>query len=700
MIDTEKLLGRINDKGVILSEKSISNLGVVRRRLVDIDGMLKEKLVLAKVREGIRRQEEERLKRVKREDEIEEKDDDDRDIDTDSSKVKRKKPKPSGPGGILGPAGALLTGAGFAVVAQNLGFFRVATQVLKGVGTVALATFMGLATVVDTGYKIVSAVEAKTLQMFGERGLKTLKTFQKVFTTFVNVAVISAISAAGMRAFGFTRGRLFPKIKVKPKVKTPTPVDITDLRTKPPKKLEKILKKSKVRSRPKRLVGSELKKRIFEIRGKDFAFSEAQREASKNFSRTGTPLNLEERELIRPRRRVKKMQVGKTRVKVKPQNVIPDTRLPEISIGDMPGDLGSNPTLVRNFNAEVRRFNKAPINSSRKAAASARINQMLNSTGLFEDEMQDFFRGNKDIKRMRVLKGKSAGGFRGAPDYDNFFNFNKRAPFFDPENPRGSTFGGGFSDSFFDTKPKPLTSRQILSQQGSFNAPKIINQVTKNADNFTNVKSLSTLLEAFGGAPLVKATRQFLGNTVGRIPLLGDLIGLALDVFLFKEPIQRALFMAAGGALGGSIGAWLGGILGTAVPVVGNLAGAVVGGFLGGVGGDMLGGFLYDVLFAGKPGFPAGESQTPLEKGAKGVVKLGLSGGGLVPALLSMNNGGSVPDIAYSASYDKPGAGSVRFIPIFVPSEERDVESANVSGVVITKRKRSQSSLYAGGLIS
>ena len=217
MIDTEKLLGRINDKGVILSEKSISNLGVVRRRLVDIDGMLKGKLVLAKVREGIRRQEEERLKRVEREDEIEEKDDDDRDIDTDGSKVKRKKPKPSGPGGILGPAGALLTGAGFAVIAKNLGFFRVATQVLKGVGSVALATFMGLATVVDTGYKIVSAVEAKTLQMFGEKGLKTLKTFQKVFTTFVNVAVVSALSAAGMRAFGFTRGKLFPKLsKVKP----------------------------------------------------------------------------------------------------------------------------------------------------------------------------------------------------------------------------------------------------------------------------------------------------------------------------------------------------------------------------------------------------------------------------------------------------------------------------------------------------
>ena len=363
----------------------------------------------------------------------------------------------------------------------------------------------------------------------------------------------------------------------------------------------------------------------------------------------------------------------------------------------MPGDLGSNPTLVRSFNAEVRRYNKAPINSSRKAAASARINQMLNSTGLFEDERLDFFRGNKDIKRMRVLKSKSAGGFAGGFFGDTKFNRIFEAPLDDFGMGGGNTISG---PSFFNQRPAPLTSKQILSQQGSFNAPKIINQVTKNADNFTNVKSLSKLLEAFGGLPLVKATRRFLGNTVGRIPLIGDLIGLALDVFVFDEPIQRALFMMAGGALGGAIGAWLGGILGTAVPVVGNLAGAVVGGFLGGVGGDMLGGFLYDVLFAGKPGFPAGESQTPLEKGAKSAVKLGLSGGGLVPALLSMNNGGSVPDIAYSASYDKPGAGSVRFIPIFVPSEERDVESANVSGVVITKRKRSQSSLYAGGLIS
>ena len=693
MIDTEKLLGRINDKGVILSEKSISNLGVVRRRLVDIDGMLKDKLVLAKVREGIRRQEEERLKRVEREDEIEEKDDDDRDIDTDGSKVKRKKPKPSGPGGILGPAGALLTGAGFAVIAKNLGFFRVATQVLKGVGSVALATFMGLATVVDTGFKIVSAVEAKTLQMFGEKGLKTLKTFQKVFTTFVNVAVVSALSAAGMRAFGFTRGKLFPKVKVKPKIKNTIEKTIKKtIKTKPrvnPKirTQENIFQKVKRKRKPNLITGDELKEKILNIKSnlKVKPKPKPRIRVTKKFVDTGTVMNIEQQQAVKEGLGKKvKLDTGKTQIRsfLKPEARIPDSTLNAI-------------------NSKVNLYKNTTLNS-KKFRLRNEITDILMKQGVPVERVNSFF---EIVDRPKVIQRSIFDDFKferqksGGGGFSQNTKFNRifEAPLDDFGIGGGNTISG---PSFFNQRPAPLTSKQILSQQGSFNAPKIINQVTKNADNFTNIKSLSTLLEAFGGLPLVKATRQFLGNTVGRIPLLGDLIGIALDYFVFKEPIQRALFMAAGGALGGSIGAWLGGILGTAVPVVGNLAGAVVGGFLGGVGGDMLGGFLYDVLFAGKPGFPAGESQTPLEKGAKGVIKLGLSGGGLVPALLSMNNGGSVPDIAYSASYDKPGAGSVKFIPIFIPSEERDVEPANVSGVVITKRKRAQSSLYAGGLIA
>ena len=247
MINSEKLMGRMESKGTLLSEKSISNMGVIRRRLVDIDGMLKDKLVLAKVREGIRRQEEERLRRVEREDDIEERDDDDRDIDMDDGKRKRKKPKPGGPSNILGPAGAILTGAGIALIANNLGTFRVTAQVLKGIGSVAVSTFMGAATAINAGYNIVNAIEAKTLQMFGNKGLQTLKQFQKVFSTFVNVAIVTAVTAGGVSVLGKTRRSLFPGRFKRPKFDSNEIAGITDLRTKPTKRtignLEKILKK-------------------------------------------------------------------------------------------------------------------------------------------------------------------------------------------------------------------------------------------------------------------------------------------------------------------------------------------------------------------------------------------------------------------------------------------------------------------------
>ena len=234
MIDSEKLMGRMESKGTVLSEKSISNVGVIRRKLVDIDGMLKDKLVLAKVKEGIRRQEEERLKRVEREDGIEESDDD-RDIDMDGEKSKRKKPKPGGPSSasnILGPVGAILAGGGLALIAKNLGTFRVTAQILKGIGSGALITFMGAATAINAGYKVVNAIETKTLQMFGDKGLQTLKQFQKVFSTFVNVAVVTAVTAGGASVLGKTRKGLFSGRFKRPKFESNEIAGISDLRTK------------------------------------------------------------------------------------------------------------------------------------------------------------------------------------------------------------------------------------------------------------------------------------------------------------------------------------------------------------------------------------------------------------------------------------------------------------------------------------
>ena len=53
MINSTKLLpNRIGRDSSLLSDRSAINLDTTRKKLVNIDGLLKEKLVLSKVREG------------------------------------------------------------------------------------------------------------------------------------------------------------------------------------------------------------------------------------------------------------------------------------------------------------------------------------------------------------------------------------------------------------------------------------------------------------------------------------------------------------------------------------------------------------------------------------------------------------------------------------------------------------------------
>ena len=207
MIDSDKLMGREQKNSIILSEKNISNLGIVRKRLIDIDGMLKEQLVLSKVREGIRRQEEERLRRLEREKEIEDDDpDDDPDGDKPDSKLKKKSD------GILVGLGSLITGGILNFVRKNFRAFSIAAKILAGVGKVAAFLFKGLSSAINLGYSAITAIDNSVLKYFGENGLKTLQQFQKVFSRFVNIAIITAAVSAGGKVIG---GRAINKVRGK-----------------------------------------------------------------------------------------------------------------------------------------------------------------------------------------------------------------------------------------------------------------------------------------------------------------------------------------------------------------------------------------------------------------------------------------------------------------------------------------------------
>ena len=76
MIDSSKLLSRVMSNRNLISRKVLVDLTIVKRDAIKVDSLLKERLVLTKVREGIMRQQRENEMRREREQQLEEKRDD------------------------------------------------------------------------------------------------------------------------------------------------------------------------------------------------------------------------------------------------------------------------------------------------------------------------------------------------------------------------------------------------------------------------------------------------------------------------------------------------------------------------------------------------------------------------------------------------------------------------------------------------
>ena len=86
----------------------------------------------------------------------------------------------------------------------------------------------------------------------------------------------------------------------------------------------------------------------------------------------------------------------------------------------------------------------------------------------------------------------------------------------------------------------------------------------------------------------------FLGKNVllkfvKKIPLIGPLIDFAVRYWIFKEPLQKAIFVSAAAALGGVL-------LGTIGSLAGPL-GTLAGGLIGQIAGDALGSWIYGAFF-------------------------------------------------------------------------------------------------------
>ena len=138
-------------------------------------------------------------------------------------------------------------------------------------------------------------------------------------------------------------------------------------------------------------------------------------------------------------------------------------------------------------------------------------------------------------------------------------------------------------------------------------------------------KGLSKLLFNIGGEALEQTVKQTIKGSLGAVPIIGDLLGFILDVFLFGQPVGRAAFMA----LGSFIGSLIGGVFG----LIGGPPGVLVGGILGGIGGDLLGGAFYDLIFRDNVAGRITENLTQsfTKKAVKTGVGAGFMSGGYVP---------------------------------------------------------------------
>ena len=90
-------------------------------------------------------------------------------------------------------------------------------------------------------------------------------------------------------------------------------------------------------------------------------------------------------------------------------------------------------------------------------------------------------------------------------------------------------------------------------------------------------------------------TKQSLRQTLGAVPLLGDLGVMLLDIYVFKEVPARAGFKTIGSIIGSVLGGILGGLIAAATGGTGVFLIPAIA-ILGGIGGDLLGGIIYDMV--------------------------------------------------------------------------------------------------------
>ena len=699
MIDTNKLIPK-RKEGARLSEKTITTIGFIKKDVVKIDSLLKERLVLSKVRYRILRQQNEREKRFGREKSLESKKS--RPQDFGFNMVSNKKRK--GLGGFLGGILKSILGVlGFSIFKSLPGLIRVGAMIKTiAVPFTALVgvAFLTLRTIVNVGRKISTET----------RGLDPKKINRDAVDKGINNFSTQLVRAAQAFAAGVAGGIIAQRL-VKGRV-----VGI--------KEAEKI-GAARIVARRKRIKKTGLPSNQEIIRSQGFDIDDVIRDeinirprktgAPRSDLKTGSMVGdyeydsrftpdenidrliefekqKELRELSgkrgRPSKRITQLR-DKSSTQLTLDTVKPIQKIKASNVAQSFTQLDISKQLITGNKGKVLQrtlFEESFINRALKQAAKDEkldnLARLIDADlGVSKSALDDF----PDIEEMVDMEelGRLDAEMKGKKPKTKkpkSFKVSPRGRKIDPE-----------TGMFFAKR----ANKTVLAKRAAERAAK--DRIAKLATK----KGLSRLLFKFGGEALEQSVKQVVKQSVSTIPLIGDLIGFLLDVFLFKQPVGRAAFMASGSILGGMIG----GILG----LIGGPPGVLVGSIIGGIGGDLLGGAFYDLIVGKKSiGVVQQVGESAVKKTIKGAGLPGFTLGGFTgvtggythpmefvidrnstlelernaPGFLSALNkasGSGVIDVLRSyTSYESTDTGTETFIPL--PFEKIVTRTITVGG--------------------
>ena len=562
MINTNKLLPR--SSASTLNPNSISDIGVIRKTTKKIDDLLKERLILSKIRYGIERQQLERSLRRATETRLEDSDDDEKNYDISDDSNPRK-PKP-GLGGILGGLfkGIIssIGGVVFSVLPLLLRFSKLFRKISNPF-TLITATVLG-------GIRSIIRLTDKEGQKLKKRDVDQVKgnNLSNVFGNFIN--------ALQDLAFGIIAGavtnRVINKLRFR-NMATREEIEVGMQRLALSQRYESGLKLGLKRGRLEGFADGRLE-------GYALGYQKGSDEM----------LNAVD-EMVkggRTQRTITKRLIKK-----------------EALVGDRLGVSSKDPEFFKRLKLDPS-FGKRGADPKEILREQRLINERRLLNDIFKKDpatrvIDDFF--DPDVEDII----KEADEFIGIDESGNLIKEKKVTP-------RRAR------------RRKPSKSVEQIKAEIDARNPtytgksggKLPLKRGMKAQKVTGKKGLAKFISALGGGQFLKPIRKFISEGIGKIPIIGDLIGLLLDVFIFGEPVGRALFMAAGGILGG----FLGGLAGS----IGGPPGTIIGGIIGSIGGDILGAALYDVLFRRGQGSNLG-TRLPIST-VKGATKGALYTGG------------------------------------------------------------------------